>query len=49
MELKKSYPLLPLKPKLEQLLQNVIQSNESGGVNFESGMADVAKDDVKLE
>ncbi|HHF7366619.1 TPA: flagellar biosynthesis protein FlhA [Legionella bozemanae] len=33
-------PIITLKPELEQLLQNIIQSSGSGGVNFEPGMAD---------
>lgn len=33
-------PIITLKPELEQLLQNIIQSSGTGGVNFEPGMAD---------
>lgn len=32
--------IITLKPELEQLLQNTIQSGGSGSVNFEPGMAD---------
>lgn len=32
--------IITLKPELEQLLQNTIQSSGSGGVSFEPGMAD---------
>ncbi|MFJ1267294.1 flagellar biosynthesis protein FlhA [Legionella lytica] len=33
-------PIITLKPELEQLLQNTIQSGNSHGVSFEPGMAD---------
>ncbi|WP_058534836.1 flagellar biosynthesis protein FlhA [Legionella saoudiensis] len=33
-------PIITLKPELEQLLQNTIQSGNSNGVSFEPGMAD---------
>lgn len=33
-------PIITLKPELEQLLQNSIQSNAGQGVSFEPGMAD---------
>lgn len=38
--LNEELPIITLKPELEQLLQNTIQSSGSGGVSFEPGMAD---------
>lgn len=38
--LNEELPIITLKPELEQLLQNTIQSSGSAGVSFEPGMAD---------
>ena len=38
--LNEELPIITLKPELEQLLQNTIQSSGTGGVSFEPGMAD---------
>lgn len=38
--LNEELPIITLKPELEQLLHNTIQSSGPGGVSFEPGMAD---------
>ncbi|BCZ97396.1 TPA: flagellar biosynthesis protein FlhA [Legionella pneumophila] len=38
--LNEELPIITLKPELEQLLHNTIQSSGHGGVSFEPGMAD---------
>jgi flagellar biosynthesis protein FlhA len=38
--LNEELPIITLKPELEQLLQNTIQSSGAAGVSFEPGMAD---------